>query len=353
MDAGPGELLERRALRRVVAIDRAHQRLEPAGNEVLDVTARRDLARLAVDDVLDHRRQGQHQAVPQRGVTGYVVLVPQLLNGLAASPLASNSRHSLAPGTAQRFLQQTDFSYIGTQRHLLSADLGDWAAARAPRTGDRHRPAHQKTRVVQAECGKPAAAMWVLRRLHAVQRFCAHRSQVTSARRPIKDPAGPADDQDAQLEKDRADGSSPHQDNASREPGRVRSRSCTRHLRRREPDCPRLRDPRRQTARGQRFGRVSAAVRRSGRAREPAPHLPGAQAAARTRTCVAAGGQREAGHRDPAGDGPWRDHRARGRSGRAGAPQLRGRDHVRAVGAGCREGSLPGREAARSGAAAP
>ena len=39
VDAGPGELLERRALGRVVAVDRGDQRLEAAGDEVLHLAA--------------------------------------------------------------------------------------------------------------------------------------------------------------------------------------------------------------------------------------------------------------------------------------------------------------------------
>ena len=66
VDAGPGVLLERRALGRVVAVDRVDERLEAAGDEVLDLAAGRHLADLLVDDVLHHRGEGEHQAVAQR-----------------------------------------------------------------------------------------------------------------------------------------------------------------------------------------------------------------------------------------------------------------------------------------------
>ena len=68
VDARPGELLERRALLRVVALDRVDQRLEPAGDEVLDLAARRDLAHLLVDDVLDHRREREDEPVADAAV---------------------------------------------------------------------------------------------------------------------------------------------------------------------------------------------------------------------------------------------------------------------------------------------
>ena len=76
VDARPRELLERRALRGVVALDRADQGLQAAGEEVLDVTLRRDLADLAVDDVADHRGEGEDQAVPEPDVPGALVLLP-------------------------------------------------------------------------------------------------------------------------------------------------------------------------------------------------------------------------------------------------------------------------------------
>ena len=46
----------------VVAVDRPHQRLQPARDEVLHLATRRDLAHLAVDDVLDHRCQASAPA---------------------------------------------------------------------------------------------------------------------------------------------------------------------------------------------------------------------------------------------------------------------------------------------------
>ena len=57
VDPRPDELLEGRALLRVVAVNRADQRLEPAGEVVLHVTVGGYLARLAKDDALDDRRQ--------------------------------------------------------------------------------------------------------------------------------------------------------------------------------------------------------------------------------------------------------------------------------------------------------
>ena len=55
-------------LLRVVAVDRLDQRLEAAGDEVLDLAARRHLADLLVDDVLDQRGEGQDEAVARAAV---------------------------------------------------------------------------------------------------------------------------------------------------------------------------------------------------------------------------------------------------------------------------------------------
>jgi hypothetical protein len=72
----PRELLERRALRGVVALDRADQRLQATREEVLDVALRRDLANLAVDDEPDHRGEREDQTVSQLQIPGALVLLP-------------------------------------------------------------------------------------------------------------------------------------------------------------------------------------------------------------------------------------------------------------------------------------
>ena len=95
VDPGPRELLERGALVGVVAVDRADQRLEAAGDEVLDLAAGRDLADLLVDDVLDHRREREHQAVAHPPVTGRVVLPPQLQRSLGGDALRRGFSRSL------------------------------------------------------------------------------------------------------------------------------------------------------------------------------------------------------------------------------------------------------------------
>jgi hypothetical protein len=77
VDARPRELLERRALGRVVALDRLDQRLQAAGDEVLDLAARRDLAHLLVDDVLDHRGEREHEPVADAAIARVAVLLPQ------------------------------------------------------------------------------------------------------------------------------------------------------------------------------------------------------------------------------------------------------------------------------------
>src|SRR3954471_6567461 len=89
VDAGPRELLERGALLRVVAVDRVDERLEPARDEVLHLAARRQLAHLAIGDVLHQRRVGHDQPVTQAGVLRAVVLMPQLLGVLGRDPAAA------------------------------------------------------------------------------------------------------------------------------------------------------------------------------------------------------------------------------------------------------------------------
>ena len=74
----PRELLQRPALLRVVTVDRADQCLKAAGDEVLNLAARRDLAHLAVDDVLHHRSECENQAVAQARVAAVLVGLPKL-----------------------------------------------------------------------------------------------------------------------------------------------------------------------------------------------------------------------------------------------------------------------------------
>src|ERR1700693_282343 len=77
VDPGPGELLERRALGGVVAVNRADQRFQPARNEVVDLAAGRNLPDLLVHDVLHHRGKGQDQAVAYPWIAALLVGVPQ------------------------------------------------------------------------------------------------------------------------------------------------------------------------------------------------------------------------------------------------------------------------------------
>ena len=77
VDARPQELLERRALGRVVAVQRAQDRLQARGDEVLHVAPGRELADLAVGDPLDHRGVREHEAVPEGRVARGPPGVPQ------------------------------------------------------------------------------------------------------------------------------------------------------------------------------------------------------------------------------------------------------------------------------------
>ena len=86
VDPRPRVLLERGAARGVVAIDRPQQRLQAAGDEILDLAASRDLADLAIDDVLDHRGQRQNELVTKTRIPRRAVLLPQLLDGFAGRP---------------------------------------------------------------------------------------------------------------------------------------------------------------------------------------------------------------------------------------------------------------------------
>ena len=102
VDARPRELLERRALRRVVAVDRRDQRLEPAGDEVLDLAAGGQLAHLLEDDVLDERGVGHDQPVARLEIGGLLVRAPEGEHVLGRDPLRAQrgGRHGVgvAPG---------------------------------------------------------------------------------------------------------------------------------------------------------------------------------------------------------------------------------------------------------------
>src|SRR3954452_18533374 len=89
VDAGPRELFERGALLGVVAVDRVDEGLEAAGDEVLHLAARRQLAHLAVGDVLHERGVGHDQPVAQRAVLRAAVLVPELLRVFRRDPAAA------------------------------------------------------------------------------------------------------------------------------------------------------------------------------------------------------------------------------------------------------------------------
>src|SRR5205823_14804593 len=77
VDAGPRVLLERRALLGVVAVDRGDQRLEAAGDEVIDLAARRELADLVVDDVLHERSEREHDPIAELRIVRLPVLLPK------------------------------------------------------------------------------------------------------------------------------------------------------------------------------------------------------------------------------------------------------------------------------------
>ncbi len=92
MDPRPGELLERRALLGVVAIERLDQRLEAGGDEVVDLAAGGQFADLAVHDELHERRVGQDEAIAQALITAGLVLVPELHRVLGLHPAAGGVR---------------------------------------------------------------------------------------------------------------------------------------------------------------------------------------------------------------------------------------------------------------------
>ena len=92
VDARPRELLERRALVGVVAVDRGDQGLEPARDEVVDLAARRQLAHLLEDDVLDQRGVGHDQAVAGLDVAGRLVPAPEGERVLVRDPLPAHRR---------------------------------------------------------------------------------------------------------------------------------------------------------------------------------------------------------------------------------------------------------------------
>ncbi len=73
----------------VVAVDRADQRLEAAGEEVLDLALRRHLAHLAVDDVADHRQEHEDQPVARLALAGprwYSCQIARTSSALARAP---------------------------------------------------------------------------------------------------------------------------------------------------------------------------------------------------------------------------------------------------------------------------
>jgi len=109
VDSRPGKLLERRTLRGVVAVDRADQRLEPARDEVLNVTAGRDLADLLVDDVLHHRGEGENESIAEPSVAGFPVFSPQCEHLLwrDALPLLCAHDHSSLPVSVSPPVNQT------------------------------------------------------------------------------------------------------------------------------------------------------------------------------------------------------------------------------------------------------
>jgi carbon storage regulator len=122
VDAGPRELLERGPLGGVVTLDRRDQRLEAARDEILDVTAGRELADLLEHDVLHERRVGHHQAVADPRVAGGLVLAPEGERVVGGHPLA---RIGLLHKTAAPLrAEPTDTACIGSPPDSLHHRFG-------------------------------------------------------------------------------------------------------------------------------------------------------------------------------------------------------------------------------------
>src|SRR4051794_15935457 len=92
VDPRPRELLERRALARVPAVDRADELDEARGDQILDVAAGRQLGRLAVGQELDERRVAHDEPVAQPDVARALVLEPQPAGLVALDPALTGLR---------------------------------------------------------------------------------------------------------------------------------------------------------------------------------------------------------------------------------------------------------------------
>ena len=112
---GPGVLLEGRAARGVEAVHRGDQGLDAAREQIVDLAPGRQLAQLAVHDVLDHAGVGHHQPVPQARVAGAAIFgveservgvgetparPPDLAGGNGISPLSAARIPSVTPSAA-------------------------------------------------------------------------------------------------------------------------------------------------------------------------------------------------------------------------------------------------------------
>ncbi len=126
VDAGPRELLERGALGRVVAVDRGDQGLEAAGDEVLDLAARRQLADLLEDDVLHERREGHHEAIAHLQVASALVLAPERQRLIRGNAAAAGGRGGFMRDglLTKRCTGLTDWTCIGPGPDLLDHRFG-------------------------------------------------------------------------------------------------------------------------------------------------------------------------------------------------------------------------------------
>jgi len=104
LDPRPGELLERRPLCRVVAVDRGDQRLHAAGEKVVDLALGGDLPDLPVDEVADHRREHEDQPVPLAAIPGLLVFPPdpQRLGCCGPAPWPLHDLHAFLQASRER-----------------------------------------------------------------------------------------------------------------------------------------------------------------------------------------------------------------------------------------------------------
>src|SRR5262249_20434942 len=77
-DAADRVRLELDVAARVVALDRVHQAEQPVGDQIALLDVRGKARPQAAGDVLDQRRVGQDQTLPQQRVGALLVLQPDL-----------------------------------------------------------------------------------------------------------------------------------------------------------------------------------------------------------------------------------------------------------------------------------